>query len=305
MISYPFFGVDADCDCRYACAPNFRARYEVKYGSASKVGHEEFVDPSTPARFYLKKETTWRCFDLENPPSVDYWEVHEIDPETGSGSFTYSDPAFPGVSCPDSLVGEDTVTGGGYTRTVAIELPTLRLTTFTYEATPGIVAYRLAKLEVLSEEFTTAQLKDQVIDGLPAWATDDGTWPGANGIADAPVGATVVATPLCYPGGDEPPGDPDEQATAPSVWRLSEDEENFEVQRVRYRIVYPHARGPSTFRIEWKEQFAPDGDTPESPTNAQTFDGDGVATETTTHEITEIEENGENYLVAVRFVPVT
>lgn len=305
MIPYPFLQEDADCDCRYGCHPNFRARYEVLYGSASKVGHAEFTSPATPPRYYLKIETTWRCFDLANPPSADFWEIHAIDPETGAGSFEYSEPEMPGPGCPDSLVSEATATGGGFTRTVAIELPTLRLTTFTYEATPGVVAYRLQKLEVLSEEFTTRQLQDQVADNLPAWATDDETWPGANGIGDAPTGATLVATPLCYPGGGNPPGDPVEQLTAPAVWRLAENEADFELQRVRYRIVYPHARGASTFRVQWQEQFAPDGDTPESPTNAQTSDGDGVATESATFEITEVEENGENYIVAARFVPLT
>lgn len=276
------------CECKFACYPDFRARYESIYGNFSKVGHEEFGDPSTPPRFFKRKRTTYQCY-VAGLPTETFWEQHDYNiDDPGSSVTTYSDPAF--TAC----TGAD--------EEVLLETPTFRRTTWTTGG-GGEVSNRLEIIEVLSNEFTTEELINKVMDELPAWAPDDVDWPGDNE-PGSPGTAYYVQSGICYQKGNAlwEPGS--SRLVVPSVWRLSEDEVDFFCQRVRFRIVPPHSVGPSSFTIEWKEEFLPDGGSLETPTNADTFSGTEADAESDTREITLREgENGENFLCAARFIP--
>ncbi len=290
---YPFLldvgwvgGGDESCGCKYSCHPQFHVEWEAVHNTREKVGFTEFV-VSDPPRYFLLKHTTFRHYAAGDFASSDYWEYSEVDAETGDGTFTASDPAFPGFPVMSQTP-------------VITTTATTRRTVWTQYNGDEVEA-RLVQLEVLSREMTTEHLQNLTIDELPAWS-EPGDFPGAN-LPGFPGTAHFVQSGICYQSGDYL-WDSGARYQVPNVWRLAADESEFVIQRVRYKIIAPHIVGATSFRIEWKERFIPDGDDPQDPVNPQTFDGSAATPKSDIFAITERpDENGENFICCARFVP--
>lgn len=272
------------------CQPQFHATFDKAPAMRTKHGHEEFTSPSTPAKRFLKKLTTWRSYyqgGAEGFVFGSFWELSTIDPATGAETITTSDPAPPpGTAFGGARVDWETPLSISTSRTMR------RTVWESTDGTPGQFTH-IESIETLEAEHTTALLIDDTIADLAAW----GTFP-----PDPAVDADyIVLFPVCYAGGVvvRLPG----YGVVVNQWVLAADELTFAVQRARYRIEYP-ALLAGTYTIEWDEVFIPDGATGPDDWVVLANCGASGVTEADAHsdvlDLTETRANGEVYVTNVR-----
>lgn len=193
--------------------------------SISKCGYAEWTSPSTPPKYYLRRDLTGHVAE----------DVYS-GVTCGSGTLTQTDQWYSGscvfdpVTCmPGTSTLANSLTGGyaygdpSQAGCEAVEcVPSVTQTTITttgdsncYSSYPAHVWYG-SYTDTLSVEYTTATLLTSTVSALPSYPN---TWVGAN----------------------------------EAMRDLSADELTYSIQRFKYKFILPDLTGFDCYKIEWNE----------------------------------------------------